>query len=418
MVLTRWLAPGLEQKRWWFWGVLSAPLLTPPLLTAYAYTKPFLYLVRYPVAEEAAYQALIFCRVFPLAILAQQLLPRRMSAEALHAYALLAKDGAPWRFRWRHLEPATVIGALLVFLYAFHEFEMASLLQRPAWTVAIFDAQAQGYALGATWARLAGLVILQGGFILLIWHWLRRAPKGDAGKARPFTSRRSVAYAFFASAIITFIPIGLVGSEAFHGLHRLPQAFSMHAEVRQSLLVAAVAATLTYLLARRWTVRFRLWGYLLVSAGLLGSLLLSLSLLAIVPTGLRERPLPLVLGLTCLLFPIISALLALARQRERSESAWCGRLSGRSIAYWSTYRAPHLAVWATGFALAYFEVTVSAILAPTSMTPVMVRLYNLMHYGRDTMLSAYVVVIVAVPFLLLGLVTVLGYFLTTTRLAR
>jgi ABC-type Fe3+ transport system permease subunit len=52
------------------------------------------------------------------------------------------------------------------------------------------------------------------------------------------------------------------------------------------------------------------------------------------------------------------------------------------------------------FYWAYFDLTASAILAPPGMTPVTVRLYNLMHYGRTAVLSAMVMVSFAVPVVL------------------
>ena len=38
-----------------------------------------------------------------------------------------------------------------------------------------------------------------------------------------------------------------------------------------------------------------------------------------------------------------------------------------------------------------------------------------MHYGRDTMLSAYVMVAVLLPFLVVAFAFVLGYLLTSRR---
>jgi hypothetical protein len=49
------------------------------------------------------------------------------------------------------------------------------------------------------------------------------------------------------------------------------------------------------------------------------------------------------------------------------------------------------------FTLAYFELSASAILAPVAMTPMIVRLYNMMHYGQSAALSALVALFVAVP---------------------
>ena len=52
---------------------------------------------------------------------------------------------------------------------------------------------------------------------------------------------------------------------------------------------------------------------------------------------------------------------------------------------------------------AYFELTASAILSPPSMTPISVRLYNQMHYGRTAGLSAMVLAALLAPALLLAL---------------
>jgi ABC-type Fe3+ transport system permease subunit len=47
----------------------------------------------------------------------------------------------------------------------------------------------------------------------------------------------------------------------------------------------------------------------------------------------------------------------------------------------------------------YFDLTASAVLAPPAMTPALVRLYNLMHYGRMAALSAMVCAVFCVPLL-------------------
>ena len=425
--LNRVLLPSLAATRLtprWsvvLWAAIMAPFLTPPLLTAYAYTKPFLHLSRYPWLEEGAYQFLVFFRVYPLALLAGHCLPRRLSAEAAYCHRLLdSKKRRFWHFRWRHLEPIHLVTALIIFLYAFHEFEMASLLQRPAWTVAIFDAQTQGYALGDTWRRLWSVVFIQVALIVGVLALLRtKDDRADARSSRG-NAARLVAYVSVAACVITLVPVILILTEAMPGLARLPEAFSMHMEVWHSLSVAFVAATLAYLVARRLAVvrSLRLLGVILLP-GLLGTLLLSLSMLSLVQlpgfVALRDRPLPLMFGLALSVLPILTLLHALARRREFSEAGWNVTLSSDRRLRWAYIRGPHLGIWACGFYLAYFEVTTSAILAPASMTPVMVRLYNLMHYGRDTMLSAYVLVVVAAPLIIVALATALGYGLTSRR---
>jgi ABC-type Fe3+ transport system permease subunit len=49
------------------------------------------------------------------------------------------------------------------------------------------------------------------------------------------------------------------------------------------------------------------------------------------------------------------------------------------------------------FVWAYWDLTASSILAPIGMTPVTVRLYNLMHYGQIAALSAMTCAAFAAP---------------------
>lgn len=403
------------------WAMISLPFLTPPLLTAYAYTTPFLHLARYPWLEEVAYASLVFLRVYPLALLAGALIPRRLSEEGKHCQALAVDHGLPaWSFRWRHLEPVMLVSALLVFLYAFHEFEMATFLQRPAWTVAMFDAQAQGYALGVTLKNLLPLALSQTVVILALFRLVER---GDAAANVSQKSDRSWmiwVYAAVAACLFSIIPVLLILKSAVRGLPSLSSTFSMQREVGDSLIVAFVAGTLGFLLAKGLSqLRSKVLLAVCLMPGLLGTLLLSLGLLGLFQwpglMSFRDRPIPLVVGLVLALLPLLTLLAVLAQRRDQSDASWSAQLMGTRRLCWAYGRGPYLAVWACGFYLAYFDVTMSKILAPASMTPIMGRLYDLMHYGRDTMLSAYVLVAVAVPFCILALATALGYGLTSRR---
>ena len=297
---------------------------------------------------------------------------------------------------------------------------MATFLQRPAWTVAIFDAQAQGYALGATLNKLWPLALLQ---VVAVSRVVRLLQTGDG--AAPIEQKSDRAwllwgYASVALCLNSILPALLILKNAAHGLPQLVATFSMHREVGDSLIVAFVGGTLAFLLARLLSrARSKVVLAVCIVPGLMGTLLLSLGLLGMFQwpglVSLRDRPIPLVIGLVIGMLPLLTLLSMLAQRRDRSEASWSAQLMGSRRLRWAYGRGPYLGVWACGFYLAYFEVTTSAILAPASMTPVMVRLYNLMHYGRDTMLSAYVLVAVAVPFFILVLATALGYGLTSRR---
>ncbi len=433
VVLSRSLLPALASWRsssfrlGMLWLVIMAPFLMPPLLTAYGYTKVFLHLNRHPFLEELAYDLLLFFRVFPLTLLVGHCLPRRLSREGFFVWRTMGDRGSDgfWRFRWCHWEPVHVVGGLLVFLYVFHEFEMASLLQRPAWTVAIFDAQAQGYALSATWRRLWLLALMQAAVVIWALGLVHRrddlAFSLSGSESGSHGLLKLTICAGLGTLVMVLIPLGIIALDGLKGFGRLPQAFSLQGEMRQSLTVAFVAATLAHLAARQ-LARDRMPRTLVLAAllpGLLGTLLLSLSLHGLIQwrvlEGLRDRPLALVAGLVFLILPPVTLLVFLARRREFSEAGWLVTLSNAKPLRWAYLRGPHLGIWGCGFYLAYFEVTASAILAPASMTPVMVRLYNLMHYGRDTMLSAYVLVVVGVPLVLLALAVLVGRGLTSLR---
>jgi ABC-type Fe3+ transport system permease subunit len=84
--------------------------------------------------------------------------------------------------------------------------------------------------------------------------------------------------------------------------------------------------------------------------------------------------------------------LHLARLMQKSHPArdlkWQLSTSGK---FWTVVL---LFVWA------YWDLTASAILAPIGMTPVTVRLYNLMHYGQIAALSAMTCATFAAPILI------------------
>ena len=403
------------------WVMIVLPFLTPPLLTAYAYTTPFLYLVHYPWIEEVAYASLVFLRVYPLALLGGALIPRRLSKEGRYCQALAGDQGLPrWSFRWRHFEPVNLVAGLLVFLYAFHDFEMATFLLRPAWTVAMFDAQAQGYTLSLTLKQLWPLAFIQ---VVAISAVFKLVQRGDAVAPVSQQSDRSWilwGYASIAACLVCIVPAVIIVNNAARGIPQLSSTFSMQREVGDSLMVAFVAGTLAFLLAKGLCrVRSKAVLAACLIPGLLGTLLLSLGVLGLFQwpglLAFRDRPIPLVIGLVLALLPLLTLLTALAHRRDQSEASWSAQLMGPRRFRWAYGRGPYLGVWACGFYLAYFDVTISKILAPASMMPIMGRLYDLMHYGRDTMLSAYVVVTVAVPFFILVLATALGYGLTSRR---
>jgi ABC-type Fe3+ transport system permease subunit len=78
----------------------------------------------------------------------------------------------------------------------------------------------------------------------------------------------------------------------------------------------------------------------------------------------------------------------LPQSRAAADLTWRLSTSGK---FWAMVL---LYIWA------YWDLTASSILAPIGMTPVTVRLYNLMHYGQIAVLSAMTCAAFAAPILI------------------
>jgi len=151
--------------------------------------------------------------------------------------------------------------------------------------------------------------------------------------------------------------------------------------------------------------------------GLLGALVLALLILALFqlpgPNAAYDTPVPLLLALTLLLLPFALVLRMLVSATRPGEASHAARLltsssegkvirAGRRV-LWHLEGQGKLAVAFLLFCWGYFDLTASAILAPSQMTPVTWRLYNFMHYGHTAALSTMVLVCFLVPFLLCAL---------------
>ncbi len=421
------LAPALREvgdSRWrrWAWGLALAPFLVPPMLVAYTYLKLFLKLHGHPWAQETLYGVLLFVRVFPVALLGRSLLPARLSRSAWFCYGLLGNS--VWQkcwFYWRHRDAGGALAFGLAFLFAFQEFELASLLQRSAWTVALFDAQTQGYTLAASLRWAAVPLVIQIGLCIRLIFLMRAAASDSEDDAEPGQLGCLWIYVSLASIGTIVIPFAALVGDAWPGLPELPRAFSLHRELGVSVSLAGIAATLSTIVAWMLVGRARrLMTAGVVGVCLLGPLLVALSLLVFLNLpglrSVRDSPLPLLVAHMSVILPGALLLCELIRRRATSSEGWLAvRTPHAPWLRWVYWRRPFFLVWAYGFYLAFFEVTASAILTPASMTPVMVRLYNLMHYGRDTMLSAYVLVIFLAPLMILGLAAALGRAIVSKR---
>ncbi len=398
VAVSGWLAGAVRGGRW-AWVLLLAPFFTPPLLVSYAYSKWALALVQSPWMHEGLYASVLALKLIPVATIVRVFVPSPLSAEARFCHRLFSKS--PWRervgFRLRGAGAGPRVAAALVFVLAFADFELASLWSMKSWTVAIFDAQAGGLALGET-LRLALLPL---GIEIAALSLALRVGRGfpvpaPSPKAAPRIG--PVIFLIASAAVVCAVPLAIVAWQAAQGVHVLTENFVLTGELGASVLFAAAGAAAAFYLSG-----FARGSLMAAVPGLLGALVVSLIVLALfqVPPFriAYDTPLPLAIALTIFLLPLAFLLRALVDRR--SPGLEIARHLGSRRIVWELEKRPRLVAFGILFCWAYFDFTAAAILAPTRMTLVFVRLHNLAHYGQTSVLSAMMLAAFSVPVLLL-----------------
>jgi ABC-type Fe3+ transport system permease subunit len=420
----RWVAALLADRRppvrRAAWILLLSPYFTPVLLTGYAYASFSLSLIHHPGFNTAFYSALLWWKFTPIAAVILHFTPSPISAEAIHCRRLASPDSqfSDWAFRLRAgCARGPTAAFAIVFLCAFAEFEMASLMVVKSWTVALFDAHAGGLALSESLRRMLGPLLCESAAIATAFVVLGRPQIIPARRMAGPQSHHWFGWCHLSLAFIfvLLIPATMVLWGTLNGFGLLLENFVLSREIVASLLFAAGASTLAGLAAFGLSAAARGRGMgaacikiiLLagVFAGLLGPLVLSLAVLAAVQwpglISLRNTPVPLVFALGMVLLPIALVLKRVLEMTEQRSALHMTTLMNKS-------RAARELAWTLGtsgkfwamvllFTWAYWDLTVSSILAPIGMTPVTVRLYNLMHYGQIAALSAMTCVAFAAP---------------------
>jgi len=284
----------------------------------------------------------------------------------------------------------------------------------------VFDANAGGLAVTESLRRMFGpllceIVAVATTVAVLGRHRLKPVRRSAAGKT---THGLAWLYLIIAFVFVLIIPAGMVLWGTIRGFGLLFENFVLTREIVSSLLFATGATLLASAAVlwlspaagvRRWGSVFRRALLLIaVCLGLIGPLVLSLAVLAAVQLpgllSLRDTPVPLVLTLALVLLPLALVLkrvleltgyrsaLHLANLMPRSpasqELKWRLNASGK---FWAVVLL---------FVCVYWDLTASSILAPIGMTPVTVRLYNMMHYGQIAALSAMTCATFAVPVMI------------------
>lgn len=343
-------------------------------------------------------------------------------------------------------------------LVAFQEFETAALMQidqHPiSWSVWLFDAHAARLPLWDSLQMMAGpllceLVILCPALCVLL---LRPASEGnDLACNHGLNGRLSIWKSACYSALLTpGIVLFVLWPLINNALPTMRGGLMMleNASLKQSLLqiltstgfavgatvlsigIAAQICSACSTTGRSMATRV-LWMTPLLP-GLLGSLVLSLSLLAMfqlpVVRGLYDTWLPMLFGQTLAVLPfavVVVLLLQRISDPAALHSAELLAVSGES----SVRRQMATIRWRLttgrwllgGLVVAhrcFWDVTVASILRPVQLEPVITRLYNEMHYGRTEALMSLSMLAATTPLAIAALAMLLSRLATISMSSR
>jgi hypothetical protein len=447
-----------EGQRRVTWLVLVLPFLCPELWTGYAWSGfavrlagsgvwehlptglwggPAAIVARDVAVDELLLDVLLFVRLLPVGTLALYFAPPPpLSAEALYCRELaVAKNRRRWllnRDRLAFLLRGPWHGALpaagLMFLVCFQEFELPSLIARPAWTVWLFDAQVGGLALNESLRRALWPVA---------WQLLVAAPligwavsnRGSAARRRVSGSQSPIrkcllwCVALSSIAVVCIVPLVFIGRGTVVGLSRVVQNTGQFrgllGEIFTGLgyaVATAVASALfaVWVLEKARTSRLALAGAIAAAVpGMFGSLILGLSVVQALQLPyvrvLYKTPMALAAGMALYLMPRAIVMRLLLWSNRQSSGAHLATLLGDSPSTSARDAAAELMwrmrwrgeVWYGALLAwwAFLDLTLIYLLSPVTIVSAPVMLYNQMHFGKNAVLSALVFLTVAVPAL-------------------
>lgn len=411
------------------WCLSLHPFLFPPLITVYAYSHTSLSLIRYPVLNECLYLALLIARAVPVGLLGFLVASRPALSEAgLQVARMVPSQSVLFGLSMAFQRSARCLAPFfMVWWITFQEFEIASFLVRPSWTVTLFDAHTGGLLLSESLRAVApaACVLLTVWMTGLICLWLipariDRHATMEAGRQRFRAPGTTVCVTLIITGIFyTAIPWLIVLQKSLPGIPETLELGHFLREVGTGCTIAFASSCLAYgvarVLASRMIVRSRTWavltGAVLCLPGISGSLVLSLAVLAAVLTEhgyfLLDTAIPWIATQALLLLPHALLLTLITVQKTRSSGDWTAHLlcqsdepnvadRGRRL-IWKMRGRPHALALSVLSYLAYLELTCATILAPVYMVPAPVRLYNLMHYGHSAVLSAMLLIAFLLP---------------------
>lgn len=432
-------ADRLRTRTRWLAILVVSPLLMPDLLLGYTYRLTAGNFEFSSAATEFVYSFLLLGKMIAILLVCHWLVPGSpVSRSAIHLWKQATPNTLPNRLSLLRLmiagpQRAIAVGWCLSVLWGFQEFETAALMQieqHPvSWSVWLFDVKGANTPLNeCLWLATNGLLV-QSLLIASCCVLLKNSPtstaseteldRSSAGRLRVTASMVVLAGIFLTVVCGPSLFYLTSGLQGLTGLDQSGQLFPRLKQIVWSTVIAGLSAGGSWQLAG-WLLQIRstwvIW--LAIVPGLLSPLLLSLLLLKVfqwhVFQSLYDSLLPLIAGQTLWLLPRAVLLCVVVDRFFPSEQIHSARLLQRSEIPRIRRQAAALrwilerrSSWLSVSALllfAFWEVTISSILHPVSVTPIVCRLYSEMHWGHSEILVALTGLSVGIPMLTLSIV--------------
>ena len=441
------------RSRFWWAVLVFCPLFAPDLIVGYGYRSFELSLIHQPIWNHCFYFLVVLLKFVPAAVVVRVCTPpAALSASAFHC-ANLAHSARAEANLFRSMKLKSELSRMLpvfgiVFLLNMQEFEIASLLQIPAWTVFVFDAQGSGLSPSVVLRFLFWPVLAQAIVVVPLLLWGISDSKSDIPRWRMSNSGvghkswKGVAVSILAVFLTWIIPLSVVARSGLSGLSGVLRnqvlLRSMFFDLLAGVVVAVSCGGLACVLARALVRRCGEWDasaskfvrnfssailLLAVLPGLLGSLAVSIVILAMIQlpplTELRSTVWPMAAGLVVFLVPRAVMLTLLLPFFRSFQATFLATLLCRStdetrlnhaasLKWWYECRPLFLVVGVLVF-WCLANLTAAAVLCPPTIpllsfdgnvVPLPVRLYRFIHQGRTAALSVMALMSVLVPFLM------------------
>lgn len=413
-----------------------APFFAPELIVGYCYSTGVFSLVHLPLMNCGLYALLLLLKTLPVGVLAVLYSPGSpVSPVGYHCFRMLPRDRRSWRAMIEFWLRGPLCQCLPVFsvsfLIAYQEFEIASLMSVPSWTVDLFDAQAKAIQPLDTLRLLLFPLAMISLAVLPVVALLSRSssePLQTAASATPRACWPGGVMVAVGNLLLWGLPLLTIGEDGlrnFNALARNTVVFRGFARETGYALAFAFCAALSTVVAARILLRVmqtrwragRMCLSVTLLPGLAGALAVSLLFFVLIQQapliGLRSTPVPAVAGLTVFLLPRAVLMLVLFQTQRRSTATGSAELLSQSREtfqaasgfrlLWQLEDRALFWTFSAVFFWGFFNLTAASLLMPLAIVPLPAQLYNLMHYGRTMSLSTQAILSVLVPVTLIAL---------------